>query len=900
MRKLLLFLFVLLQFASMKVMAQMDDEFWFAAPAISEFGSFYAFDQPVKFNISSFSSNNVTVTISLPADPLFPPIIRSIAANGFEQVDMTAYLNRIITSPANNVLNTGILIQVSGGKVNVSYEVALGKNSTEIYSLKGKHALGTDFMLPGQDEYSNYTTANPPNLNRMDIVATEDNTLVTITPSVNIAGHYAGIPFSVTLNRGQAYGCIAQSPNVSDHFHGTSITSNKPIAITQTDDNLNDGAGQDLIGDQIIPIKYIGTEYIAVRGSLRNDEEKVYILATENNTVISVGGNPRTTINRGETYRLGFAGAGAIYFTSNKPVYAYQVTGINIELGSAILPPINCTGSDAVKYRRGSAGSNIFKLNIFAPKGGINDFYYNGLFGRIMSTDFSPVPGNGDWMYCSKELDASSQNSVITITNTTHKFHIGFFEGATTSGCAYGFYSGFGSAAYLEVDNNENDRNYLFCEGDSISINIKDSTGITNIKWTGPNGFELEQTTLLKKNLTPKDNGDYVVTGSATYVGCDVVSDFITIEVNPKPTVDLGNDTIACEEFTILAPDGNLSYLWSDESKEPYLYVTQDGTYYLTVTDSNDCRNSDTITVIIKDKPTIDLGEDILLCEGAAMLSVSENFSHILWNTGDTDFAISISQSGVYTVTVTDEFGCMNSDTISVQIKPKLVVDLGDDIFTCNTSVVLRTTEKWSSYLWSDGSTNPTLRVNQSGTYYLTVTDQDDCTGTDSIQVEFIKYPTVEIESITEDFCSNYMAELVAITDAEHLKWNTGDITPTIIATVPGIYSVTATNKNCSSTARYTIENCDLKLYFPNTITASKENPQNGYFHLSNPNDVGTIYVAIYNRFGEAVYVTDNPYFKWDGSHKGEIRQDVVYTYVIKATNKQGKPHVFKGNLLVL
>ena len=966
-------------------MAQMDDEFWFAAPAISRFNASNNYDRPIIFNISSFSDTVVTVTISLPAKPSFTTLTYTVPANGYRQVNMTQYINDIVSTPENTVLNNGILIKASGGKVNISYEVALGKTSTETYSLKGKYALGTEFMFPGQNEYSNHSSASPPNLNRMDIVATEDGTRVTITPKVNIKGHPANTSFDVNLNRGQSYSCIANSYRQSDHFHGTYITANKPIAITQTDDNLDDKLdaypakknGQDLIGDQIIPSEYIGIDYIAIKGSLQNDEEKVYLLAMEDSTAIYARGNPTaiTMINRGETYRLGFAGENAIYFTSSKPVYAYQLTGINIEFGSAMLPPIKCTGSNAVKYRRGDDGSDIFKLNIFVQKEGIHSFHYNGSPGTIIDTDFSPVPGtNGKWMYCSKDLtNITAKNELVTIDNFSHKFHMGVFEGGETTGCAYGFYSAFGSNLTLEATINEDGKKHHFCEGDSLLLAVKDRTGISDFNWTGPNNFTVNQSTFSLKELTPADNGTYFITGNAIDMGCEVIRDSVIIEVTPTPIVDLGKDTLLCEgamtlaipdkmshiawntgstdstitisksgthiiiatitdEFgcmnsdtisidikpnpiinlgkdtlicegtmTLAMPEKYSHVLWSDTSTNQTLFVDKSGEYFVTVTDEFGCMNSDTISIDINPKPKVDLGKDTLLCEGAITLAIPDKMSHIAWNTGSTDSTITISKSGTHIiiVTITDEFGCMNSDTISIDIKPNPVINLGNDISTCKP-IVLNATGKDLSYLWSDGSTSSSLHITESDTYYLTVTDLNGCIGSDTIQIEFIKYPSIEIENLTANYCTNGMAELVAITDAEQLLWNTDEITPTIIVTSPGLYSVTATNGICSSTASYTIKVCDFKLYFPNAITASNKDLTNDYFCLSNPADVGTIHVAIYNRFGEAVYVTDNPYFKWDGKHKGEIKYPVVYTYIIHATNKQGRAYLYKGSLMVL
>jgi hypothetical protein len=79
-----------------------------------------------------------------------------------------------------------------------------------------------------------------------------------------------------------------------NHLGGTRVESNKPIAISTSDDSVaaNPYAGcRDLIGDQIVPTSIIGTEYVAMRGRLGEEKakgmrESFYVLATQPNTQV--------------------------------------------------------------------------------------------------------------------------------------------------------------------------------------------------------------------------------------------------------------------------------------------------------------------------------------------------------------------------------------------------------------------------------------------------------------------------------------------------------------------------------------------------------------------------------------------------------------------------------------
>ena len=115
------------------------------------------------------------------------------------------------------------------------------QSNPEIFSLKGKNALGTSFFVPFQNKIENSSAYSPLPYSSFDIVATEDNTTVSITPKQNIVGHSANLTFNINLNRGQTYSARAASQGAVQHPTGSTVSSNKPIAITIKDDLLEGG-----------------------------------------------------------------------------------------------------------------------------------------------------------------------------------------------------------------------------------------------------------------------------------------------------------------------------------------------------------------------------------------------------------------------------------------------------------------------------------------------------------------------------------------------------------------------------------------------------------------------------------------------------------------------------------
>ena len=339
MKKLLLIIIAILAFHFAR--AQADTLFWFVAPRITT----AHFPTPIEFKMASFNDKPVTVTLSKPADPTFIPVVRTIPANGDLAITYTtvADKDRFENKPPNQILNFGVLIEATDF-ISVYYEISTGQNNPEIFSLKGVNALGTDFMIPGQTQYSN-ATYNPRPWNSVDIVATEDGTSVTITPTVALdGGRPAGTPFTIALDKGETFCCASTAIAPEFHLHGTVVTSDKPIAITVTDDSVGLNAGFDLTGDQIVPTNIIGKEYIAIKGGLSQYagqvHEKIYILAIEDNTNVYLRGSNifPTPLDRGQTYVASFTGyEDALHIRTDKPVYAYQLTGQGEEFGSALL-----------------------------------------------------------------------------------------------------------------------------------------------------------------------------------------------------------------------------------------------------------------------------------------------------------------------------------------------------------------------------------------------------------------------------------------------------------------------------------------------------------------------------------------------------------------------------------
>ena len=138
---------------------------------------------------------------------------------------------------------------------------------------------------------------------------------------------------------------------------------------------------------------------------------------------------------------------------------------------------------------------------------------------------------------------------------------------------------------------------------------------------------------------------------------------------SPGAPPNLGPDTLICAGASLtLQPDSSYaSYSWSNGATTPSIVVNSPGTYWLDV--PSGCALARDSIVVTVQQPVLDLGPDLTHCAGdSSLLQQGTIFSGYLWSTGATSPAIYASASGTYTLTVTDNLGCVATDQISISV----------------------------------------------------------------------------------------------------------------------------------------------------------------------------------------------------------------------------------------
>lgn len=577
--------FVLMLGSTIRSFGQTDTEFWFVVPEITWAHNFPG-GVPANFRLSTMAFP-ATVTISMPANQYHPTlnpggfkdIVVNMLPNTTQSVNMAPFVRKVPavageageanvienkTYTPSGINNVGLHI-TSTNVITAYYEVG-NLNNSDIWALKGKNALGTNFYATFQNQTPN-VVHNPPAYSAIDIVATEDNTTISITPPINAAyGQLntvipAGSTYTITLNRGQTFSVFPAGKGVAAaaHIGGTRITSNKKIAISLKDDSINHTSGgcYDVVGDQIVPTDIIGWDYIAIRSQL-NVKDHIYITATVNGTNVTVRYGAIVlsyVLNAGQQQYVPFPNTHEIMrITSDAthPVYVFHIGGFGCEQGGAILPPINiCTGSTQVAFTR--ANTQSFFINLMVRAGAESSFELDGSAAAAAAlfpaASFQNAPGLPATQWKAARFGPFTTAQIAQtqhlLRNTEDLFHLGIVNGGASSGCMYGYFSDYNELKVDAVVAGTGSSVLKTCYGVPVQLF---ASGGTNFKWTP--GTSLSNDTIFNPFANPEVTTMYSVVVEGA---CDMKDTaFITVAVSTKLEANFSTDkVVGCAPLTV-------------------------------------------------------------------------------------------------------------------------------------------------------------------------------------------------------------------------------------------------------------------------------------------------------------------------------------------------------------
>lgn len=297
-----------------------------------------------------------------------------------------------VALPANTELReTGIdnrAVHVTAAKAVTVYGLNRLEASTDAFLGLPVDVLGTRHTVMAWAAGS---------LSQFAVVASQDATTVTITPAATVGGHVAGIPYDVTLNRGQAYQAQAQT---AGELTGSTVVSDKPVAVfggNQCGYVPNDRTGYcDHLVEQQPPDDAWGTRFLTVPLKTRSGGDTFRILASQAGTEVKINGTTVATLGAGGFHTQLIGGSSEI--ESSKPVLVAQfANGTNFDgaLGDPfmmLIPPVE-QYQTAYTVSTPASGFATNVLNLVVPASSVGMVEVDGTL--VPAAAFSAIGSSG-------------------------------------------------------------------------------------------------------------------------------------------------------------------------------------------------------------------------------------------------------------------------------------------------------------------------------------------------------------------------------------------------------------------------------------------------------------------------------------------------------------------------
>lgn len=273
-----------------------------------------------------------------------------------------------------------------------------------------------------------------------------------------------------------------------------------------------------------------------------------------------------------------------------------------------------------------------------------------------------------------------------------------------------------------------------------------------------------------------------------------------------------------------------LTYLWSSGQTTEDISGIPAGTYTVTVTDANGCQSIETFLVNNIGSLDITSTSTPTSCFGGADGTIDITATGgqtpytFNWDSGQTTEDLTGIAAGDYTVTMTDQMGCVISEVVTVddavEIQITAAAVLNEECNTDNGSIDIEVTGGTGSYgyQWSSGQITQDLSNLTSGTYIVDVIDGNGCTAQDSYSIvndvsNCSAFCFIELQgAVSDEICgsSNGSIDLTVLNAVAPISysWSNGETTEDITGLATGSYTVVVTDaNNCSEVATFDIVN---------------------------------------------------------------------------------------------
>ncbi len=418
--------------------------------------------------------------------------------------------------------------------------------------------------------------------------------------------------------------------------------------------------------------------------------------------------------------------------------------------------------------------------------------------------------------------------------------------------------------------------------------------------------------------LCPGDTAYFSLTGFNSYLWDDGTTDseystindgfvFVTVTDNnacegigraevihaDAPEIDLGGDQTFCTRDPVELSAGDTgsgnTYQWSNGATESTIFAFATGNYFVTVTNPEGCSSIDNAFITILPPVEFSIGSDVEFCEGESHDFTATIYGHHVdndtlyyaWSTGSQDTIITVFDTGLIFLTLTDSRACSNVDSAYVTVYSVPTPNLGTNLIVCEgDSIILSPSHTYANYLWQDGSQSSYYIVNEAGTYRLTVTNDYGCAKTTFVNVLFEENPVITDANVYPSYVEiivtggmtpyQYTHNNIEIWQEQH---NFHDLNI-------GTYTFTVRDQNnCRDSITLQIEGV---IEIPSFFTPNGDG-YNDYWEIFGLNNFPDAQIVIFDRFGKKL-AEFHGQVRWNGRYYGQLLPSDTYWYVVRLT----------------
>ena len=500
-------------------------------------------------------------------------------------------------------------------------------------------------------------------------------------------------------------------------------------------------------------------------------------------------------------------GSVTVIAASGTPPYTYTIDGTHYQLSNQFVGLSSGNYSITVKDANGETSSAIANLYNKCPvvTATATDDTCDMKKGAIIARG---IKGTQPYQFSIDDINFQASNVFTGLIAGNYKMTIKDANGFTDS---------------TSVTVNNNCLQLSLTTTNTTCGNSNGSITATASNGTGPYQYSIDGL-----NFVPNTQFNNLVAETYTVTARDanglLKDSTVTISDAPGPQASISTTPASCTNtggsITINATGGTAPLSFSADNGNSFgtnnIFNNLDSGQYITVTkDANGCSFSDTIRLTALPTPRFYLGNDTSLCMGQSLLiSAPDSPSYSYqWQDNSNGHTYLASANGLYSVKVTNAYGCSSSDTIKLALRPLPVFSLANDTTVCNghaytIGAKFNSPSNGFTYTWSDGTTGkPSLLVTAPGLYWLQSSD-GGCAFRDSITVSYKPSPTLNLGNDTT-LCDGQTLLLNASNNNSTYLWQDGSTSPSFSVSSPGTYSVKVDDNGCDTSGSITVRYID-------------------------------------------------------------------------------------------